>query len=73
MPNGEISSEYNYVNGKEEGIQKSYTGYEMKGKKSWVLLEWEMKDGVKHGYYKQFNEGGAVISEQNYLDGQQVS
>jgi len=75
VPNGKISSELNYVNGKEDGIQKSYNGYQEKGKKSWLQLEWEMKDGVKHGYYKQFNEiagqgDGGIISEQKYCEGE---
>ena len=72
-PNGEISSEHNYVNGKQVGIQKNYNGYQTKGKKSWLQLEWETKDGENHGYYRQLDEGGKVISEQNYLDGELIS
>ena len=41
-----------------------------KGGKSWLELKWEMKNGVKHGYYKQFDESGRVISEKNYLNGE---
>ncbi len=70
VPNGEISSENNFVNGKEDGIQKSYNGHQKKGAKSWLQLKWEMKGGVKHGYYKQFDESGRVISEKNYLNGE---
>ncbi len=73
VSNGEICAENNYLNGKKEGIQKTYNGYQYKGQKSWVQLEWEMKNDVNHGYYKQFNEiGGGIISEQRYCEGELI-
>ncbi|MFC0875228.1 toxin-antitoxin system YwqK family antitoxin [Saccharicrinis sp. FJH2] len=59
--NGKLQGEFNYVNGKREGIGRQF--YE-DGEK--IYLEWSYKNGKKDGISKKFYRSGRVMAEMPY-------
>jgi len=97
FPNGQQSSEINYIDGKEEGlkvtkeeitgkvrtkhlyknglqegVQQSWNGFGLNDT-YWMQLEWEMVKDKNHGYHRQYDNLGTIISEQKFKDGRKIS
>ena len=56
-----LKESYTYVNGQRTGVHKEYDKYEN------LVLEEELKDGVRNGSYKRY-ENGKVKEEGTYLN-----
>ena len=59
---GKIKTVYTFVNGQKTGIHKEYNKYEK------LVLEEELKDGVRNGSYKSY-KGDVIVEEGTYSNG----
>ena len=65
---GKILKTSNYINGKLEGIVKAYDEKTFK-----LRQEIEYKNGLQHGFFRNYDENGAVNLEYEYKNGEKVS
>ena len=63
--NGEIATENNYVDGRQQGIQRSYH-YD-----GTLWIEEEQKDGAPNGFYREWYENGQLASQIEYINGRE--
>ncbi len=67
---GKAMEETPYVNGKINGIMRTYFDGRYRGK---IQKEIGYKDGIQHGTFSQYNEEGKKIIEYEYKNGEKVS
>jgi len=67
---GKAAAEMNYVDGKLDGLAKTYYDGRHRGK---LQQEVEYKAGVQHGKFIYYNEDGKKTLEYVYKDGEKVS
>ena len=65
---GKIIEERNYVDGKLDGITKVYDQKTFK-----VKQETQFKNGLQDGYLRYYDDGGNVVLEYEYKNGEKVS
>ena len=63
--NGEIATESNYVDGRQEGVQRSYH-YDGS-----LWIEEEQKNGRPTGFYREWYENGQLASQVEYANGRE--
>ena len=63
--NGQVSEEYNYKDGKQDGL---YKGYYENGQLSYKA---NYKDGKLNGLSEQYHENGQLHYKLNYKDGKE--
>ncbi len=65
---GKILKTSNYVNGKLEGIVKAYDEKTFK-----LRQEIAYKNGLQHGFFRNYDENGVVNMEYEYKNGEKLS
>ena len=61
--NGQLKSEYNYKDGKRDGLHKSWYHHGQ------LEREENYKNGKKDGLYKSWDVNGKLLQEKNYKNG----
>ncbi len=65
---GKILKTSNYTNGKLEGVVKAYDEKTFK-----LRQEIEYKNGLQHGFFRNYDENGVVNLEYEYKNGEKLS
>ena len=63
--NGDINLEGNFINGKKDGLIKSYYDNQQ------IYYEVNYKNGIKHGRRTMYYQNGIFQEEGNYIDGKE--